>query len=80
MAVELIGWVGAVALLAGYAMLTGGRLSAASARFLALNLAGSAGLAVNAAAHSAWPSLVLNLLWLALGVKALAGPRPRSCA
>ena len=73
---EVAGWGGAGCLLLAYALLSAGRL-AAGVPFQLLNLAGSAGLLLNGAAHGAWPSAALNLVWLAVGVAALrkaAGP------
>jgi hypothetical protein len=59
-----------LALLSAYALVTNGKLTSIGRAGTALNVAGSAGLAVNAGAHSAWPSLVLNLIWLAIAGRA----------
>ena len=67
---EVAGWGGAGCLLLAYALLSAGRLGA-GVTFQLLNLAGSAGLLVNGAAHGAWPSAALNLVWLAVGAVAL---------
>ncbi|GAA4708077.1 CBU_0592 family membrane protein [Phytohabitans rumicis] len=72
--VEAVGWAGAGCLLLAYALLSAGRLTTGPAYQL-LNLAGSVGLAVNAIVHSAWPSSSLNLVWLAIGLAALARRR-----
>lgn len=70
--VEVGGWAGLGALVTAYALLTAGQVQATSQVYV---VAGSAGLAVNGAAHSAWPSVVLNLILLAIAVHALqAGP------
>lgn len=63
-------------LLIAYALLTRGRIRATSSLYLTLNLIGSAGLATNAAFHAAWPSTVVNVLWLAIGLTALRKPAP----
>ena len=76
-AAEVIGWTGAVALLVAYALLGWGRVTATSASYVGLNLSGSAGLALNGAVHTAWPSTALNLLWLTIGVLALVRSRRR---
>ena len=75
MIVSVFGWVGAVALLVAYALLTRGRVQPAGLLYVGLNLVGSAGLAASSAAASAWPSAALNLTWLAIGLSALLGPR-----
>ena len=40
-------------------------------QYLVLNVGGSAALAVNGVAHAAWPSAVLNVLWLSLALDAV---------
>ena len=84
-AVEVVGWAGALALLIAYGLLTAGRLQATDRTCVGLNLAGSAGLALNGAAHTAWPSMALNLLWLAIALHGLhaarrcTSPSPDAC-
>ena len=70
LSIEVVGWVGAGLLVLAYALLSTGRLSAGFA-YQVLNLAGAAGLTVNALVHSALPSATLNVVWLAIGVGAL---------
>ncbi len=72
---DLVGWAGAAALLLAYALVTRNPTQATGRGYLALNLAGSTGLAANGAAHTAWPSTVLNLLWLAIALIAFARRR-----
>jgi hypothetical protein len=67
---ELIGWVGAAALLVGYGLLSLGRIRN-SVSYQALNLAGAGGLALNGAVHHAWPSTVLNVIWLVISAAAI---------
>ncbi|MGL5818814.1 MAG: CBU_0592 family membrane protein [Phycicoccus sp.] len=69
---EAIGWAGALALLAAYALLGGGRVAATSPTYRRLNAAGAAGLVVNGTIHGAWPSVALNLTWLAVGIVTVA--------
>lgn len=82
--VDVLGWTGAVAVLVGYALVIRCPDAASGRRYTALNVAGSAGLAASGAVHAAWPSAVLNLLWLGLAVHSLhrrharATPRRRS--
>jgi len=69
--VDAIGWSGAGLLLAAYLLLALRKLDGHSARFHGLNLLGSAGLAANSAVNGAFPSAVLNVIWMAIGVSAL---------
>jgi hypothetical protein len=67
---ELSGWVGALAILAGYAAFSLGWI-ANGPLFQACNLSGSAALLLNAYHHGAWPSVVLNVAWAAISTIAL---------
>jgi hypothetical protein len=69
---DVAGWLGAGALLAGYGLLSAGRIRAGWA-YQVLNLAGSVGLAVNAVAHRAWPSAAVNVVWLVIALVAVRG-------
>jgi len=66
--IATIGWAGAVSMLTAYLLLLGRRISADGLRYLSLNFAGSACLAVSTSAAHAWPSAAVNLIWLAVGV------------
>lgn len=66
-----IGWVAAAAGLAAYALLTKGRMTSSSLRYLLISTAGSAGLALSMFAAHAWQSMVVNLMWLVFGISAL---------
>jgi hypothetical protein len=71
LALDAIGWVCAAMVLVAYGLLTRDPATATGRRYVALNVAGSAGLAVNGVAHAAWPSAVLNALWLAFALIAV---------
>jgi hypothetical protein len=70
---EATGWGAAVLLLVGYLLLSTRRIGVGRG-YQTINIVGSAGLALNAVVHSAWPSAMLNLAWLAI---ALIGLRPK---
>lgn len=70
--IELAGWAGALTLLAAYGALTAGRL-AAGATYQWMNLAGAAGLMVNAAYHGSWPPVAVNLVWGVIAIASLLG-------
>jgi hypothetical protein len=79
--IDAIGWIAALMLLAAYLLLALRRVDGHSARFHGLNVLGSAGLAANSAVNRAFPSAVLNVIWMAIGVGALVrhrGPRSRT--
>ena len=68
---EVVGWVGAVLILAGYFLLSAGKLDARSPVYQWLNVVGALGFIANSAWHSAWPSAILNVIWVGIGVVAL---------
>jgi hypothetical protein len=69
---EIVGWVGAALLLAAYILLSLGRLRGASFVYQLMNLVGAAGLAANGFWNGAFPSVALNVIWMAMGIVALA--------
>jgi hypothetical protein len=69
--VEVVGWAGAVVLLAAYALLSAGRLHQASATYQWMNLAGAVGLMANQAFYGSWPPIAVNLVWSAIAVASL---------
>jgi hypothetical protein len=69
---EICGWSGGFVLILAYAMVSFGKTSAQGAAFQCLNLAGSLMLAANSAWHHAWPSASVNLIWIGVGIAALA--------
>ena len=75
--IDVAGWAGAVLLLAAYALASAGRVPAEGVAFQTLNLAGAAALMANTAYHGAWPSAMLNVAWIGIGLAALARRRSR---
>lgn len=71
-AIEVAGWSGAGVLLAAYALVSLRRLTGDSNAFQIMNIVGAAGIALNSGSNGAWASAVLNLVWIAIGIVALA--------
>ncbi|MGL4312788.1 MAG: CBU_0592 family membrane protein [Sphingomonas sp.] len=69
--IEIIGWAGAVTILASYLLVSTGRLDGQSAAFQWMNVAGAAGFIINSGWHGALPSTVLNIAWAAIGIVTL---------
>ncbi|WP_205761566.1 CBU_0592 family membrane protein [Arthrobacter mobilis] len=67
---EVSGWLGAVAVLAGYLLFSMGRIQNGRL-FQTANLAGSVAMIVNGAYHGAWPSVATNVAWCAIAATAL---------
>lgn len=71
LAIEIVGWAGAILILAAYFLVSTGRLDARHAPFQWMNLAGAAGFVVNSGFHGAWPSTILNVIWIGIAAASL---------
>lgn len=70
---EVMGWIGAAAVLGAYALLSAGKLSPARYAYHVLNLGGSLMLGVYALWHGAIASVAVNAIWMCIGVIAISG-------
>jgi hypothetical protein len=70
-AVEVVGWTGALLILLAYVLVTVGRLTGQSLAFQWMNLLGAAGFIVNGWWHRALPSTALNVVWMLIATVAL---------
>ncbi len=68
---EIVGWFGALCILVAYALGSFGWLEAQSLPYQALNFFGAFGLLINAHKSKAYPSFILNIIWMGIGVYAL---------
>ncbi len=75
MFVQLVGWCGAVLLIAAYGGVTAGRVPVTGALFQGLNLAGAVLLGVSSAALGAWFSVGLNVFWAVVAVAGIVRAR-----
>ncbi len=73
LAIETIGWVAAVMMLAAYVLLTLGRLSARSSGYHWLNILSGAGFIINSGWNGAYPSACINVVRVAIGLYGVAG-------
>lgn len=67
----LAGWTGAISAVVAYGLVTMKRISPDSLLFQGLNIVGAGLLSVSASVHSAWPSAVVNVIWVSIGVYAV---------
>jgi hypothetical protein len=77
LAVEVIGWTGAVLIIGAYALLSAGRLTSDSRVYHVMNILGAIGFVVNSGWNGALPSAALNVVWLGIGAYALLQRRRR---
>ncbi|WP_343518381.1 hypothetical protein [Sphingomonas sp.] len=70
--VDIVGWAGAVLVLAAYGLVSTKRLDGDSVIYQLLNVAGAAGMLVNTYVRGALPSAALNVIWIGVGIYVLA--------
>ena len=75
--VDIVGWIGAIALLVAYALISARRVEGDSTSYQSLNLVGSVLLIVNTVYYWAYPSAFLNLVWGAIAVYAIGKALPK---
>jgi len=68
---EVVGWAGALLILAAYGLLSAGKLDAKSPVYQWLNVVGAVGFILNSGWNGAWPSAALNVVWVGIGAVAL---------
>lgn len=68
---EIIGWIGALCILVAYALSSFGQIEAQSFTYQVLNFLGAFGLVFNAFKNKAYPSFILNIIWMGIGAYAL---------
>ncbi len=68
---EVLGWIGAAAILLGYFLFSIGRIQN-GVKYQLINLIGAASLFTNALVNESWPFVILNAVWSATAVYALA--------
>ena len=68
---EVVGWIGALLILAAYGLLSAGKLDAKTPAYQWLNVFGAIGFILNSGWNGAWPSAALNVIWVGIGVVAL---------
>lgn len=73
--IDVLGWLGAVALLAAYALVSAKKLEGNSGRYQVLNLLGGGFLIVNSFYYGAYPSVGVNVVWIAIALLTLLGGR-----
>ena len=69
---DVIGWIGAAALLVAYAMVSSRKVEGHSSAFQLLNVGGSVLLAANTIFYGAYPSTFVNIIWAAIAIFTIA--------
>ena len=69
--VEIAGWIAAVLILVAYGLLSAGKLTGKSVAYQVMNIVGAIGFVINTGYNGAYPSAVLNVIWVGIGAWAL---------
>jgi DNA integrity scanning protein DisA with diadenylate cyclase activity len=69
--VEIIGWVGAVLITGSYFLNINGKIKSSSTLYIASNLLGGIFFTINTLVHQAYPSMIVNIIWVFIAVAAL---------
>ena len=70
-AIEVIGWLAALLILAAYGLLSANRLTANDRAYHWMNVVGAFGFVINSGWNGALPSAALNVIWAGIGGAAL---------
>jgi hypothetical protein len=76
--IDVAGWLGVVCLLLAYGLVSLKRIEGDSVSFQLLNLAGAVLLIVNSFFYGAYPSVGINVAWIAIGAYALVRGRRKA--
>jgi len=69
--VEIIGWIGAVLIIGAYYLNINGKIKSTSAWYIVSNLLGGVFFTINTLVHQAYPSMIVNIIWIFIAVAAL---------
>jgi hypothetical protein len=69
--VDVCGWAAALLILGAYSLLSFGKIQARSSVYQWMNILGAIGFVINCTWNGAWPSVALNVVWMAIGLYAL---------
>lgn len=68
---EICGWYGMIALISAYGLASYGVIGAQSLEFQLLNITGSIGMMIVALSKGVMQAVVLNIIWMGLGLVAV---------
>ena len=73
--VNLMGWLGMALAVTSYWAVSNGKLSGTGKPYQYLNVSSAVLLAFACAIHGAWFAVVLNVIWIGIGLQALGRPK-----
>jgi len=78
--IDATGWIGAVLVLYGYLMVSTNKLEGSSLHYQGANIAGAFCLMINTYFHHAYPSTIVNVIWIVIGFYSLKSGRKQRVA
>ena len=69
--IDVFGWIGALMILSGYALISFGKVEGNSLSYQLMNILGSIFLAANTLYYGAIPSSLVNIIWAIIAVFAI---------
>jgi hypothetical protein len=66
--VEVLGWIASMLIVGSYALNITGRLSAKSKLYVTANIIGGVFFVVNTYYHQAYPSMLVNIVWVIIAL------------
>jgi hypothetical protein len=69
--IEIIGWIGAVLIVGAYFFNINGKLKSSSGLYIISNLLGGIFFTINTFVHKAYPSMLVNIIWVIIAITAL---------
>ncbi len=69
--VEIIGWIGAVLIIGAYYLNINGKIKSSSTSYIVSNLLGGIFFTINTFVHQAYPSMIVNIIWVFIAIAAL---------
>ncbi len=76
--VETIGWIASILIVGAFALNSFGKIASTSKLYQLANLVGGIFFIVNTVYHEAYPSAVVNVVWVIIAVSALLKLRKTS--
>ena len=74
--IEVLGWVGAVLILGAYFFNIQSKINSSSPIYIWCNLVGGLFFAINTYYHQAYPSAILNVIWVIIAVATFVKKKP----
>jgi len=73
--IEVLGWIGSILIVGSYALNITGRLAANNKIYVVTNIIGGVFFVVNTYYHQAYPSMLVNVIWVIIAIVMISKKR-----